>query len=367
MKILDIKTHSTGEIIKCTSEVLTKGGLVLFPTETTYGAGVDATNKKAVAKLLSYKSKRQGKPLSIAVNNKSMAKKYVEWNEQADILYDKFLPGPVTIVCNGKQKLVHGVESEFGTVGIRVPDYPMVLELLKHYKKPITATSANASGKKRPYAIKDVLDHLSEKQKKLIDLVIDAGELPHNEPSTVIDTTLSTPLTVRARKSTAVLPEEKGQSIQLLSRSEMETKDIAGRLVLKQWNAVENTGLVIGLDGKLGMGKTIFSKGVANFLHIKETITSPTYSYIEEYPYLRHEATGMFYHLDMWKVDTSAEFQRLEIERLIKPNAVIVIEWFNQVKDHLMPLLLQENVPLLLIEFDQKGQTRKLIISEVHS
>ena len=65
--------------------------------------------------------------------------------------------------------------------------------------------------------------------------------------------------------------------------------------------------MVIGLDGVLGAGKTIFTKGVAEFLQIEETITSPTYSYIEEYDYVRHEITGKLYHIDLWKIETAAE------------------------------------------------------------
>jgi L-threonylcarbamoyladenylate synthase len=81
-----------------TKEILAQGGLVLFPTETTYGAGVDATNQLAVNKLLAYKSRREGKPLSVLVANPEMAGKFVEINDQAQQLYDQFLPGPVTVI-----------------------------------------------------------------------------------------------------------------------------------------------------------------------------------------------------------------------------------------------------------------------------
>ena len=86
MQIIDCANTPVKDIIATTTEVLSRGGLVLFPTETTYGAGVDATNPAAVEKLLAYTSRREGKPLSIAFTNQHMAKKYVDINDQAEII-----------------------------------------------------------------------------------------------------------------------------------------------------------------------------------------------------------------------------------------------------------------------------------------
>lgn len=177
--------------------ILKSGGLVIYPTETLYGVGVDATNQGAVKKLIEYKNRPFGKPFSIAVTGPEMAKHYVVINKTAEELYKNFLPGPLTIISKGLHKVAPGIESEDGTLGIRIPDYKMVNEIVEKLGVPVTATSANASYKKRPYKISDILDNLSEKQKGLIDLIIDAGELPRSEPSTVIDTTLDEPITLR--------------------------------------------------------------------------------------------------------------------------------------------------------------------------
>lgn len=328
MKQLTVGSDSIDQIIATTCQVLLEGGLVIFPTETTYGAGVDATNQDAVDTLLAYKSRREGKPLSIAVPDKESAAKYVDINDQAEALYDQFLPGPVTIVSKYRSGLANGVASEFGTVGVRIPDYPLMLTLLSAFGKPITATSANASGKKRPYSISDIFSSLSSAQKNRVALVIDAGELPHNEPSTVIDTTLSTPLTIR--KGSATL--EKDQPVQVFtSQSEQETKNLAGKLLLKEWNTITEKGLLITLDGPLGAGKTIFTKGVAAFLQLTDTITSPTYSYQEEYPYKRHQTEGTLYHFDLWKIEEEEQLMLLEIDKCLRPGNVIVIEWYSQV------------------------------------
>jgi len=338
MKTINITKTLEMETIKTAVEVLKAGGLVIFPTETVYGAGVDATNQEAVKKLLAYKTRREGKPLSIAVPDQELALKYVEINEQAKKLYQRFLPGPVTIISKGLGKVASGVESEFGTLGVRIPDHGLLLKILKEFGRPITATSANASGKRRPYSIKNILDNISNKQQSLINLVLDAGELPKNKPSTVIDTTLSTPTTLRVGK----VKTTEGES--LISRSEEETKKIAGILMLKHWDEIKEKGLVIGLDGALGAGKTIFTKGIAEFLQISETITSPTYSYIEEYVYERHGVKGKLCHIDLWKIESEKELERLEIEKLIRPNNIVVIEWWNQAEEFLQKLIKEHRV-----------------------
>ena len=363
MKIIDITKTPANKVIKQTILTLEKGGLVLFPTETTYGAGVDATNQDAVNKLLSYKSRREGKPLSILVADKNMAKKYVEINDQASNLYTQFLPGPVTVVSKSLNTVAKGVSSEFGTLGIRIPDYPLLLKLSKQYNKPITATSANASGKKRPYSIQDILDGLNEKQKRLIDLVLDAGTLPKNDPSTVIDTTLSVPVTLRTGNENISKQLFNNNKVSLTSNSEIETQQIAGKLLLKHWNDIVQNGLVIALDGDLGVGKTIFTKGSAHFLKIEDIIKSPTYSYIEEYNYTRYQTRGKLYHLDMWKVETQDMFDRLEITKLFGQKNIIIIEWFNQIKNFALPLL--NKIPLIEITITQStNNIRKIVIKE---
>lgn len=311
--------------------VLLQGGLVIFPTETTYGAGVMATDQKAVDKLLAYKRRREGKPLSIAVPNQAMAEQYVELTETARRLYQRFLPGPVTVVSRSLGRVAEGVASEFGTLGVRIPDYPLILELLRQLDQPITATSANASGERRPYQVSDILDHLSETQKGLIDLIIDAGKLPPNPPSTVIDTTLSTPVTLRQGELQPTETSALSSPTVLQSASEAETRKIAGTLVLQHWDRLKSTGLVIALDGPLGAGKTIFAKGLAKFLGISDTITSPTYTYLEEYRWTRHGIDGKLHHLDVWKIDQSSQLDLLDLSGLLGAKNLVVIEWWSNI------------------------------------
>ncbi|MDQ3008339.1 MAG: L-threonylcarbamoyladenylate synthase [bacterium] len=364
MQIIDLKVLGHSSAAQQAARVIKAGGLVIFPTETTYGAGVDATNQAAVDKLLAYKTRREGKPLSIAVTDIHMAEQYVELSDSARRLYERFLPGPITVISHSTGKVALGVASEFGTLGVRIPDYELVLEIVDLLGKPMTATSANASGEKRPYSISDLMANLTTKQQSLIDLVIDAGTLPPNPPSTIIDTTLSTPTTLR--EGTLEAGSSLADSLDLLSVSEAETKAIAQRLLLKHWELLKSDGLVIGLDGELGVGKTIFTKGAADFLQIQETVASPTYTYIEEYDFDRHGFTGQLYHLDMWKIETEEEWQRLEVASLIRAGTVVIIEWYSQVKPWLRTAISQlENAPALItIQISQQIDQRTLRIQE---
>lgn len=362
MKILKVNETNQTKVIDEIVKSLSRGELIIFPTETTYGAGVDATSQAAVNKLLSYKTRREGKPLSIAVPDINLASDYVEINDTAKKFYETFLPGPFTIISNSKHKTALGVESEFGTLGVRIPDYQLVLNFLKAFGKPVTATSANVAGKKSPYSIEDLFAHLSEKQKNLIDLVIDAGELPKNKPSTIIDTTLSAPVALRQGDLMADgVARIEDQPVDFISRSEQETKDIAKRLLLKNWKQIKTNGLIIGLDGELGVGKTVFTKGIAEFLQIKDVISSPTYNYFNEYDFLRHEVEGKLFHFDVWKVGSKEELARLDFFKILKPGHVIVIEWWQQISEFASDL----NIGLVEVRLSENNNgERELRVSQ---
>lgn len=323
LKLTKPSVEASKAVVKKAVAVLRAGGLVIYPTETVYGVGVDATNPTAVEKLLAYKSRREGKPLSIAVADRAMAEQYVALTDQAKQFYKRFLPGPYTIVSASLGQVAPGVESEFGTLGVRIPDHPLVLELVKELGKPVTATSANASGQKQPYTVSDILDNLSAKQTELIDLVIDAGTLPRNDPSTVVDTTLTTPLTIRGNFLESATA--------FTTHSAQETRDLAGKLLLKHWETAKTQGLLIGLDGELGAGKTVFAQGAAAFLKIDQPVTSPTYTYMNEYDYDRHSTRGKLHHLDLWKIDSQEAFDQLQVETLLQPRNIVLIEWWGHI------------------------------------
>jgi L-threonylcarbamoyladenylate synthase len=346
MQILKLTPKNYHNIINQAVKVLKNAGLVIYPTETCYGAGVDATNQTAVDKLLRYKTKRQGKPLSIAVANQTMAAKYVHLNPTAKNLYQKFLPGPLTVISKSRGRVASGVESATATLGIRIPDYPLVIDIVRRLGKPITATSANVSYKKRPYSIQDILDHTSKKQQALIDLIIDAGRLPKHPPSTVVDTTLDDPLILRQGSS----PLRSGDIQKLISKSPQETINLAQTLMLKYWNDLQKKPLMFLLIGPLGAGKTQFAKGIGQFLQIPQPITSPTYTIEREYDYHRHGTKGKFLHLDTWRLQNIAELHQLNLATRLQPKTVIAIEWANRTLKPLLQLAQTASAKIIAVK-----------------
>ncbi len=304
-------------------DALQNGELIFMATETVYIAGVDATNEIAVKKLVSFKNRPFGKPFSVGVTDIKMASEYVVLNETAKNLYKRFLPGPVTVVSTGTHNVANGIEAENGTLGIRIPDYKFFQEVCKRFKKPITATSANASYQRRPYKLSDILDNISEKQKALIDLMIDAGELPNNEPSTVIDTTLDDqPVILRQGE---IKLKDKNE---VLSRSEENTQNVAKELWQKYEDYKNKRSIIFALEGQMGAGKTQFVKGLAKAMGITENVVSPSYDLLNTY--------GLLTHIDTWRmIDPDQELQSLDIKSLLKNDSVIAIEWADRSIDEI--------------------------------
>ena len=311
------------EIIDRVVTVLQAGGLVVYPTETTYGVGADATNPAAVAKLLSYKSKRQGKALSIMVSDEAMAEKYVDLNTTARQTYSRFLPGPVTVVSVGRHVLAPEVESADGSLGVRISSYTLVRDIARAFGKPFTATGANPSGEKRPYTVDDVLERCTEKQKSLLDLVIDAGTLPPNEPSTVVDTTLDTYHVLR--QGTVRFQD----AVSVTTHSESETQALGFELAQRYRNWYGHKAVIFALEGEMGAGKTQFVKGLASGLGITGMVKSPSYVLVHEYEFPHEGRQVLFAHIDAWRLEKSGEIEQLGIQAYLEKNGVIALEWAN--------------------------------------
>lgn len=336
-------------------EVLQKGGLVVFPTETLYGVGADATNPKAIKKLNLFKKRPVGKPYSIAVSDVGMAQEYVFLNKSAQNIYKTFLPGPVTVISKGKNKVAPGIESEDGTLGVRIPNYDLVLKIVKAFGRPITATSANASYKKRPYKISDIFDNISERQKQLIDMVIDAGELPHNEPSTVIDTTYDNPAVLRQGEITF---RDKNE---ILSRSPRETENCAKELWQKYESYYGKRAIVFALSGEMGSGKTIFTKGLAKAMGIKDIVTSPTFNLLNTY--YNKNSLPRLVHVDVWRIKEAEELEDIDIQKEISDKSVLSIEWADKISTSIRKFNEEAVIIWIKIETSLNGKENDRIIS----
>jgi len=177
---------SIGRII----DSLNSGGVLVFPTETVYTLAVDATNAAAIDKVYKIKGRSFNKPLHVVVSSLEMASRYVRVGRRAKVLAKKFLPGPLTLILEKKNKILPDkLTSNLKTLGIRIPDLPLNLIVSQLLDKPYTTTSANISGGPNPYSIKEVLNQFNNQEKQMIDFVVDVGPLPKLKPSTLVDLT----------------------------------------------------------------------------------------------------------------------------------------------------------------------------------
>lgn len=181
-------------VIKRAAEVLKQGGVVVYPTDTAYGIAVDALNDDAVKKLYRIKGRESTKPTHIIVPNWSWFEVLTYPNETARKLYDGLLPGPLTIVLKKKQVVPNILTGGLPTLGIRIPDYNVTRLISKYFNAPYTTPSANKSGVKTPYSVKDVMNELDVGK---VDLILDAGKLPTTPPSTIVDLTGKRPKILR--------------------------------------------------------------------------------------------------------------------------------------------------------------------------
>ena len=177
--------------------------IILYPTDTLYALGVDATDAQAVSLLKELKGRGEGKAISIAVDSIEMMEEYAEVTPLAERLIEAFLPGKLTLILqakcamSGHCTLAAGVVGEDGSVGVRMIDRPEVMALIHELGRPITATSANVSGMPTERTSQNILEQFGDKAPR-ITRVIDAGELPPSEPSTVVDARGNEPIIIRS-------------------------------------------------------------------------------------------------------------------------------------------------------------------------
>ncbi len=168
--------------------VLRAGGLVAFATETVYGLGADATNSAAVQKIFTAKGRPSTNPLIVHVAGTAVARRYAaDWPDIADRLAERFWPGPLTLVVCKTRAIVDAVAAGGNTVGLRVPDHPLALQLLRAFDGPVAAPSANRSNQISPTEAAHVRAELGGR----VDLILDGGPCTVGIESTVLDLTTS--------------------------------------------------------------------------------------------------------------------------------------------------------------------------------
>lgn len=177
-------------------DVIQKGGIVAFPTETVYGVGVRFEDEKALDHLMEAKNRDYSKAITLMVANKADISQYAYVSEKAQKLIENFMPGMITLIFKKKETVSEAMTNGKPTIGIRIPDSSFVLSLLEKVG-PMLVTSANLSNHPNTTSTAEVLKQLDGR----IDLVVD-GKTSDNIASTVVDVSQDEIKILRAGKIT---------------------------------------------------------------------------------------------------------------------------------------------------------------------
>ena len=176
---LNIRMQSDRENqIRAAIEIIKSGGTVVYPTETVYGLGADAFSEEAVRKVYKVKNRDFSLPISIAVSSFEMLHKVAYIDSETSKIITELLPGPVTVLLKRKEIVPDILTAASEVIGVRFPDNEIATRIIKE-TGPITATSANVSGKNPPTCVEEV--------KIKADIIINGGKCKYSMPSTVVD------------------------------------------------------------------------------------------------------------------------------------------------------------------------------------
>jgi L-threonylcarbamoyladenylate synthase len=294
---------ANSESILNAAKIIKAGGLVAFPTETVYGLGADGLNPIAVAKIFEVKKRPSFNPLILHIDDKSwFAKLTAPIEKNVELLIEKFMPGPLTLVLPKNNIVPDIVTSGNDTVAIRMPNHPVALELIKEAGTPIAAPSANRFGHLSPTEAFHVKKYLGNK----VDLILDGGKCSVGIESTIIQ-------------------YEEG-SFYLLRHggiSKEEVEKITGKILNKKPNAEKpnspgqlpfhyspNTPLKFYdaslLDESKKIGALFYKKKIDNYNYKMERVLSPSGN-------LREAAANLFLMLHELE---SSELDLILVEKI---------------------------------------------------
>lgn len=166
--------------------ILRAGGTIIYPTDTLYGLGADATNATAVARVRAIKGRDATKPILAMVADFDMLEQYAVLTPLARLLAEHFLPGPLTLVLTARTSALTPIAEADGSVGFRIPNQRLCSELSRRFGAPITSTSVNRTGMQQLEQVDEMLAQLGPNAQE-IALVLDIGRLPSSMPSTIVD------------------------------------------------------------------------------------------------------------------------------------------------------------------------------------
>lgn len=194
-KVLKVDPHHPElDRIRIAADVIRKGGLVAFPTETVYGLGANALDGKAVRGIFKAKNRPADNPIIVHVADKDDVYVLAEHvPEIAENLMDRFWPGPLTLLFMRSEVVPDVVTAGLATVAIRMPSHAVAHALIAEAGVPVAAPSANLAGRPSPTSARHVIEDLSGR----IEVLLDGGEIGYGVESTVLDLTADPPAVLR--------------------------------------------------------------------------------------------------------------------------------------------------------------------------
>jgi len=194
---LDLNDQENLEnILNRSASALKEGKVLIYPTDTLYGLGANALDPNAISKIFEIKKQDRNKPISVIARDIAMAKKIACIDSKVEQILVRVWPGPITIILRKKDIVPYALTASSETIGIRIPSGKFINKLMTLIDFPITATSANISGKNDLLNPKDIIKTFSDNEYSP-DIFINAGKIINPEPSTIVDLTTHTPRIIR--------------------------------------------------------------------------------------------------------------------------------------------------------------------------
>lgn len=193
-EIIKIDCAGSGRAFSRCREVIRSGGVVVYPTDTFYGIGVDPKNPAAMRRLFEIKGRKADQPILLLIKN---AAEVADWAAEiapyADELMKQYWPGPLTLVFKAKPAVLPEITAGTGTIGLRVPGTELARELLRFLDTALTGTSANVSGGPSPRTADEAKASIGD----VVDLILDGGMTAGGLPSTILDVRTGRPKVIR--------------------------------------------------------------------------------------------------------------------------------------------------------------------------
>ena len=270
-------SRCSADTIRMAAQSLINGNLVAFPTETVYGLGADALNGSAVKRIYEVKGRPENHPLIVHIHDVSAMNEWIsDIPEYAILLSRDFWPGPMTLILNRSSIAGDFITGNQETVGIRIPNHPIALALLKSFHevggKGIAAPSANRFGHVSPTSAKAVSEEIAEFLKDS-DVILDGGDCQVGVESTIIDCTGDHPAILRPGAITACMVEESAK-VEIERTSNMSNIRVSG-ILEKHYSPkckVILDEIPVEGEGYLALSNTVTPKGVVRIASPKNTI-----------------------------------------------------------------------------------------------